>query len=531
MKNNIRITRNEANPSIPPRPDFAKLAANAAKLAKPFYMKTWFWGTTGFAVITIVASVVFLGKPASNLVKKSHNDSTAKNIIHPIANLDIAYDTFTVNVAQGDTLVYKGCTKIIVPPAAINKTNGAQISTTKVVYREFQNQTEIMTSGIPMQYDTAGKKLLLESGGMFEFRSIENDEQINPEKSIEIKMCSQHNQQGFNWYALDDKTGQWKYIKPVTMPTPVEDSDSMKTATLENKAARKVPSAPQSVSNITIELPKKRPTPEPKRKSAKGYTFTVPEPDVPELAIYSNLVFEVLPGQNFNPNSLPDYWDEISVKPTAVFGQYLLTLKDSKQTLKYKAIPVFETEKDYQQALKDFKKQETEYNKKLAKQEEERKKQAEQNVQLDFQAQPTTPTSNLNYSSMAYSLTINKFGYYNSDRPIKNISISKQIQYEVAGGGSNQPQVYQYFLNRNAVMVNYNYSPGKINITYNKEDECVLVVFLNQSSSIAVVSPEKYKSQIVNGNASTIAFEKVDLSFNNTKDLHSFIVSKYGTKQ
>ena len=132
---------------------------------------------------------------------------------------------------------------------------------------------------------------------------------------------------------------------------------------------------------------------------------------------------------------------------------------------------------------------------------------------------------------MAISLTINKFGYYNSDRPINNISITKQLQYDVAGGGSNQPQVYQYFLNRNAVMVNYNYSPGKINITYNKEDECVLVVFLNESSSIAVVSPEKYKSQIVNGNASTIAFEKVDLSFNNTKDLHSYIVSKYGTKQ
>lgn len=146
-----------------------------------------------------------------------------------------------------------------------------------------------------------------------------------------------------------------KTVQPTADTTPIHSKkaeEQLKTVAVEKVPVMTQIQVPENNNAASKSLP-----PAPRMKSPKGFTFTVEEPNIPELAIYENVVFEVLPGQNFDPKAIPDYWDYIAITKTSTYGVYVLTLMDTHQTLKYKAIPVFLNVDDYNKALAAYQKE------------------------------------------------------------------------------------------------------------------------------------------------------------------------------
>ena len=73
---------------------------------------------------------------------------------------------------------------------------------------------EILASGIPMRYDSAGVKQSFESAGMIEIKGIQNGKEIKlkQNKKIEINMASQKKGDRFNLYYLDTIAKQWQCL-------------------------------------------------------------------------------------------------------------------------------------------------------------------------------------------------------------------------------------------------------------------------------------------------------------------------------
>lgn len=549
MKNNIRIVRNERDPMVPTPPEFNTLMASVKKTG----WKSWKF-KTGLA-LTIVGLIISTAlllrnqpvKTTGNAQQKA--DSPSMTVKPPLPALDVPYDTFEINVVAGDTITYKGCTNIIFKPGSIQESDGQRVEKTKVLYREFQNQTEIMMSGIPMMYDTAGKKYLFESGGMFELKSLNKNEKIAGARMVEVKMCTQHNQQNFNWYKLDEKSGNWNYIKPVSPralnPT---QTDTANHQTNENDGyapiemeiyQRKVDKAKPEVA-VPAAVPAMMP---PKRKDNGNPTFSIDANYIPELQVYTNVDFEVLPGQGYDANKLPDEWDYIKVEKTNTYGIYLVSLFNGNSKYSYRARPVFDNEQDYQTALKAFKKKEAEQQERLEK---ERKRQialekelirkneiarkraeawAAKAAEQAKTAKQKSPDQSFNYGTVTVALTIDQFGYYNSDRPISDNGSTVKLTYSLPGHARGQGQIYQYYLDRNAVMVNYAAAEHQFNLNYRTGEKYLLMAFaeLKGKTRVAIISPDDFEKYIAGEKEVNVEMKFLDKAFENTTDLHAWI--------
>lgn len=77
----------------------------------------------------------------------------------------------------------------------------------KIDYRELRKASDIIASGIPVQYDSAGVKYPFESDGMFEIRGKKEGEPvfIAPGKSIKVNMVSSNYSPNFNNYYLNEE--------------------------------------------------------------------------------------------------------------------------------------------------------------------------------------------------------------------------------------------------------------------------------------------------------------------------------------
>lgn len=83
----------------------------------------------------------------------------------------------------------------------------------KIKWNEFHTLTDILLSGIPMKYDTAGVKEDLVSGGMFSISAEQNnnDVQLAKGKSAKVDIASINDTPCMNFYQLDEKSGKWDY--------------------------------------------------------------------------------------------------------------------------------------------------------------------------------------------------------------------------------------------------------------------------------------------------------------------------------
>ena len=157
----------------------------------------------------------------TNPIKEVGNPTTV-SVIQPIEGLEIPIRTFQVSADAAATIELPNGGKIDFPEHAFVDQQGIPISgTVTIEWQEYHSLADILVSGIPMKYDSAGVSNQFVSGGMFTIDAHQKGKAVELAKGKEatVALATFDEQRQFNFYSLDEKTGDWSY-KTTALSTP-----------------------------------------------------------------------------------------------------------------------------------------------------------------------------------------------------------------------------------------------------------------------------------------------------------------------
>jgi hypothetical protein len=385
-------------------------------------------------------------------------------IVPPISKLNVPYQKFKLKSEHGATLKTQSNSKIIVPKNAfVNKKGENIIGDVEIQFREFHDQADIIASGIPMKYDSAGIQSHLESAGMIDIKGYQNNEPIfiNPKKQITVELQSTQIADKFNMYALDTVAKNWTYLhrdnslkgqKPLNGRADsvafVNVNENAKTKTLQ----KQIDAIPPKIEIEKIvyskkinQLPKANEPTKPS-KAIEGrpkFQLDVNAKEFPELATFNNMVFEVgSENKNYNSKLSEITWSSAEISEGTQKGKnYLLTLKLRERIEKLFVYPAL-TGKDFDNAIKIYDIKYIEYKNVLAKRvaDEKRLKEEFEKKQAEYLAEQKKLNDDLikerikirqeqeqqlanqfkyigNQQRVTRIFQVSNFGIYNSDCP------------------------------------------------------------------------------------------------------------------
>ena len=387
-------------------------------------------------------------------------------IAPPISKLNVPYQKFKLKNDQGATLVTQSNSKIKIPKNAfIDKKGETIIGDVEIQFREFHDQADIVASGIPMKYDSAGIQSHLESAGMIDIKGFQNNEPIfiNPKKEITVELQSTQSADKFNMYALDTVAQNWIYLhrdnslkgqleKKGVKRTFSQVDSVMNENVITKKLRKQIDEIPPKIdiekatySKKINQLPKSIEPTKP-AKAIEGrpkFQLDVSAKEFPELATFKNMVFEVgSENKNYNSNLSEITWSSAEISEGTQRGKnYLLTLKLRDRVEKLIVYPAL-TGKDYDEAIKAYDTKYGDYKNLLAKRlaEEKRLKLEFEKKQAEYIAQQKKLNDDLvkerikirqeqekelanqfnsigNNQKVVRIFQISNFGIYNSDCP------------------------------------------------------------------------------------------------------------------
>lgn len=257
----------------------------------------------------------------------------------PVAQLDIPKDSYTINTAADTVLLHTTGSVLVIPQDAFTDEQGRDVTgNVQLNYREFHDHTDIILSGIPMMYDSAGQQALLESAGMFEIGATQNGKplKLKPGREIMVNMISSNSDSTFNYYTLDTAARRWIQNESLTQkdrtPAPV-----FVRSTVKNPDAPVAPVLPNLRNN-----------------NAHHFTIDYIREQFPELEPYRNLEFEVAADeQDYKPELANETWDDVFLQPTLSPMEYTITFSKAEVSHSFRVKPVV-AERNYAEAKNIF---------------------------------------------------------------------------------------------------------------------------------------------------------------------------------
>ena len=458
----------------------------------------------------------------------TQNSKSKKAFISPpISKLNVPYQKFKLKNDQGATLVTQSNSKIKIPKNAfVNKKGENIIGDVEIQFREFHNQADIIASGIPMKYDSAGIQSHLESAGMIDIKGFQNNEPIfiNPKKEITVELQSTQSADKFNMYALDTVAQNWIYLhrdnslkgqleKKGVKRTFSQVDSVMNENVITKKLRKQIDEIPPKInlekatySKKINQLPKSIEPTKP-AKAIEGrpkFQLDVSAKEFPELATFKNMVFEVgSENKNYNSNLSEITWSSAEISEGTQRGKnYLLTLKLRDRVEKLIVYPAL-SGKDYDAAIKIYDTKYSEYKNVLAKRlaEEKRLKLEFEKKQAEYIAQQKKLNDDLvkerikirqvqekelanqfnsigNNQKVVRVFQISNFGIYNSDCP--NTLPSGEVLHPIYLVNVNTPllnvsSTYLICKDKNLV---YNINP-KEPLRFNPNEKYSLCIIAN----------------------------------------------------
>mmetsp|Transcript_26817 Transcript_26817/g.31190 ORF Transcript_26817/g.31190 Transcript_26817/m.31190 type:complete len:434 (-) Transcript_26817:95-1396(-) len=165
----------------------------------------------------ILASLILFGCTTSEVAQKENKskkeDKEVASVIEPMS-FDQGAEMYTVSAVEADTIFTPTGSTILFEPNSFVDADGKAIKgKVNIEWQEFHSLGEIIASGIPMKYDSAGVANDFESGGMFTIAANYKGQpaEIAPGKSVEVNLASMQDTPCYNFYELDEKTGDWDY--------------------------------------------------------------------------------------------------------------------------------------------------------------------------------------------------------------------------------------------------------------------------------------------------------------------------------
>ncbi len=386
----------------------------------------------------------------------------------PSSKIAIPYSSYKINNAKGGEIKHFTSSKINIPKNSFVDKNGKDIvGDVTIEYREFHDKGDIIAGGIPMAYDSAGKKFNLESAGMFDVIGHQDGEPvfIKPDKDLKIELASDNSENRFNQYYLDTVERNWKYIKH-DEPKPSKSVTSSACLPARQGVETKTPNKkletlkreieviiPKKIDSVKVVYTKKAEVlPKPKepfkpKKSTGRPTFQIDASpkDFPELAAFENAIFEVGSENTGYTKEMSEItWSDVKITQGPQKGiNYLLTLSYRGRVEKLIMYPVLsagdfdKAQKKYEQKFEVYQglvekrtqeetrlKTEMENKQKAYLAEQDNKKaEYEKERSLYFAKMQAKEESSLekNFNAMANPVKavrlfeVSKFGIYNSD--------------------------------------------------------------------------------------------------------------------
>jgi hypothetical protein len=314
-------------------------------------------------------------------------------IAPPSKKISVPYSSYKVNAAKGGELTHHTASRIKIPKNAfVNKHGEDIVGDVDIQYREFHDQADIIASGIPMTYDSAGTKYTFESAGMFDVVGTQNGEPvfIKPDRSLTVEMASSNPGDHFNQYVLDTVGQNWKCIKrdmailpKLAAPTKKDEihevTQNKTTKAIEEKIAAippKIENEKKIYDKKIAALPKTSTPVRPVKSTGRPkFELDVDYKEFPELSAFRNAVFEVgAENKNYSKEISQITWSEAKISEGPDKGKnYILTLKNRMAVEKFVVYPAL-CGADYDNALKIYERNLESYNTLLAKRQLEEKK-------------------------------------------------------------------------------------------------------------------------------------------------------------
>lgn len=483
---------------------------------------------------------------SSNKVSLAANKPSAAFIRPPSQKISVPYSSYKVNAAKGGEIKHSTQSKIKVPAKAfINKEGADIVGDVEIRYREFHNQADIIASGIPMTYDSAGTQYHLESAGMFDIRGYQNGEPvfIKPGKPITVELVSQQPADHYNQYVLDTIAGNWKYVKRDDIPHHEEKngpapalaaSDAQPSSKKAAELTKKIDAIPPKIDSVkvvyarrTAQLPKATEPVKPVKANAARPQFEldVNYKEFPELAAFKNAVFEVgEENKNYNKSMTQVTWSSATISEGPDKGKnYLLTLALRERVEKLVVYPAL-SGADYVSAMKQYDQRFAAYNNLLAKRqadekrlqeemaakqkvymEEQKKLEAELlkeriRIRQQMEQQLANQFNSLgNQDRVMRIFQVSNFGICNSDCP-RSLPQGASLQplYASADHGSPVTPAAVFLIEhgRNIVYKFYNGAANSLSYDPAKDYSLCVVAF---DGSMHLCSKESFKAIVASG--------------------------------
>jgi hypothetical protein len=181
--------------------------------------------------------------------KKKQKDPVS--VISPIEGVDNAKVTYRINVQNPEPIELKRGGSLLFDKDAFVDVDGNVVKgEVDIQWEEFHTFGDIMLSGIPMKYDSAGVANNLESGGMFTINGSQGDNPVHfaPNKSAEVNLASIQDTPCYNFYELDEASGDWVYEATATGT----DRDEPEVDEVEDNITEAASSVDPNLIDVTL---------------------------------------------------------------------------------------------------------------------------------------------------------------------------------------------------------------------------------------------------------------------------------------
>ncbi len=208
-----------------------------------------------FSILIFVSALILLscGTQEVNSTKTNSpksNDFTSS--IQPVQGIDDSKVVYKIDAQSPEIIELKRGGSLIFDQDAFIDSDGNLIKgEVEIQWEEFHSLADIMLSGIPMKYDSSGVANNLESGGMFTFSGSQNGTPIDiaPNKKAEVNLASIQDTPCYNFYELDEKSGDWSYETTATGVLIDEGSEDTPINEVENEKS-------QNLIDVTLDTRK-----------------------------------------------------------------------------------------------------------------------------------------------------------------------------------------------------------------------------------------------------------------------------------
>ena len=418
------------------------------------------WFSAGAKLYTLIASVAAVTIVVGYFILNANikDESVIAPFVNPpVETLTIPTNSFVVNTEMDSTIIYSTGSIITIPSAAFVDEDGKDVKgKVEIHYREFHDPIDILLSGIPMNYDSAGISYQLESAGMFEITATQDGKPVTlkPNKSLTVNMISHNNNAtDYNIYNLDTVKQKWVYVS----------ENTAKNNTCVSAFEDRVGDVTKTNNEIKAFVATEKPI-LPQKSSPERNNFSIDfnKDEFPELAIFSGLKFEPI-DKKYNAELSKKVWEEVLVERAEDKEHYKVTFSSSKESHSFTVLPVVD-EKDYETTMKEFAVKQQKYEMRLAEKKRIAAKATDSlykiNAKFNMVAQRSDMNERFNsfvndsYNEsskdlLAYrTFAVSKLGIWNSDMPF--FSLGRGAYVATFVGKDNQALALKsvYFIKR-----------------------------------------------------------------------------------